>query len=116
LHTLIPDSRLSNEKKALVIVYAWGKGSASDPGQAIKSMSISSELVVVHANELFEGWRLGVPAFAKDLEHDPARKTRVKDKAAKFFLEWDTAMMRDANALLNEWKVQSTEPEKQKGK
>jgi hypothetical protein len=105
LHTLTPDSRLSEKKKARLIAYAWGQASVSDLQRSIDSMGLSSELVAVHANDLFEGWRLGVLAFAKELEHDPARKACVEEKAAKFFLEFDSGMMRDVNAILDQCKM-----------
>jgi hypothetical protein len=87
LHTFTAESRLSSEKKALRIFYAWGTGSVQYLQRLIDSSHKSSEYVAVHVNDLYKGWQLGVKNFIEDLEKDHERKSRVYKKAAKFFTE-----------------------------
>ena len=87
LHTFTPDSRLSIEGKARRICYAWGTASVQNLQRTIDLMNKSSEIVAVHVNELYEGWRLGLSAFVTELESDLTRKARVYEKAGKFFGE-----------------------------
>jgi hypothetical protein len=89
LHTFSADSRLSSERKARRILYAWGTAIVEDLQRSIDLINKSKEYVAVHLNDLYEGWRLGVLNFTEDLENDQERKLRVHEKAAKFFSELD---------------------------
>jgi hypothetical protein len=87
LHTFSPDSRLTSKGKARRIYYAWGKASVQHLQRTIDLMEKSNELVAVHVNGLYEGWRLGVLKFIEELEKDRERKLQVFEKATKFFSE-----------------------------
>ena len=87
LHTFSSDSHLTSQRKARRICYTWGTASVHDLQRTIGLMKKSKELVAVHVNDLYEGWRLGVFNFTKELEEDRERKLRVHEKAAKFFSE-----------------------------
>jgi hypothetical protein len=87
LHTFSADSRLSSERKARRIFYAWGTAIVQDLQRSIDLINKSTECVAVHVNDLYEGWRLGVLHFTEELEKDHERKLRVHEKAAKFFSE-----------------------------
>ena len=90
LHTFSAESRLSSEKKARRIFYAWGTAKVHDLQRLIDLSNKSTEYVAVHVNDLYEAWRLGVLNFTKDLKKDHKRQSRVYEKAAKFFTELGT--------------------------
>ncbi len=101
LHTFSPDSRLSLKGKARRFCYAWGTASAEDMQRTIDLANKSTELVAVHVNDLYEGWRLGLLAFTQELQNDPGRKSRVCRKAEKFFAEVGLEVVRDALTRLD---------------
>src|SRR5262245_35434158 len=101
LHTMTPDSRLSFEGKARRICYAWGTASVQHMQRTIDLAGKSNEYVAVHVNELFEAWRLGLLAFSKELDNDPARRARVHAKAAQFFSDLGMDAVRDALAVMD---------------
>jgi hypothetical protein len=101
LHTFSPDSRLSLERKARRFCYAWGTASAQEMQRAIDLTNKSTELVAVHVNDLYEGWRLALLAFTEEVENDPERKSRVCTRAEKFFAEVGLEVVREALARLN---------------
>ena len=87
LHTFTPDSQLSSIGKARRIYYAWGTASVQDLQRTIDLINNSGEYVAVHINDLYEAWRLGVLHFTEELEKASDRKSRVYNKAGKFFSE-----------------------------
>lgn len=62
LHRLTPDSRLTNEKKASIIAYAWGNDDSELLNQSI-IYSNYQNLKVIHINDLYESLRLGILRF-----------------------------------------------------
>ena len=85
LHTLTPDSQLSSAGKVRRISYAWGTATVQDLQRTIDLTNKTDELVVVHVNDLYEAWRLGVLQLTEDLEKSTERKSQVYKKASKFF-------------------------------
>ena len=102
LHTFTADSKLSSQRMARRIVYAWGRASTGDLQRTIDVISKSQEYVAVHANDLHEAWRLGVGQFVEDLEKDLSRKTRVYRKANRFFTEIGLERMSDIMNAVND--------------
>jgi len=62
LHTLTPESDLSNNGKALQIAYAWGNASVNDLEVSI-NLSEFSGMTCLHINDLFESFKLGLLLF-----------------------------------------------------
>ncbi len=61
LHTLTPNSKKTNEKKASVIAYSWGN---YDVNILDKSISYSNkELKALHINDLYDSLRKGTIKF-----------------------------------------------------
>jgi hypothetical protein len=100
LHTFSPDSRLSSQGKARRICYAWGTGRAQDLQRTIDLTNKSTEYVAVHVNDLYEGWRLGLLAYTEELKNDSVRRSRVYEKAGKFFSELDLGTVSNILAKL----------------
>lgn len=86
LHTFTGDSGLSSSGKARGICYAWGTASADDLRRVLDELGKSEEYVAVHANDLYEAWKLGLTQFMADLEKDASRKAGVCRKANRFFV------------------------------
>jgi hypothetical protein len=85
LHTFTSGSKSSKEGKARQLAYAWGIATAEDLQQSLNNSGSGAECIAVHVQELYDAWRQGLLAFAKELEADPARMALVEDKADKFF-------------------------------
>ncbi len=86
LHTLTADSRLSADSRARRVLYAWGTAGTKALENAVESSGKSSECVVLHIDDLYEAWRLGVSVFLDELATDSAKSARVYKKAARFFV------------------------------
>jgi hypothetical protein len=84
LLTLTPVSSIA---KARRICYAWGTAIGQNLQRTIDLTNKSGEYVAVHINDLYEAWRHGVLQFTEELEKDSDRKSRVYNKAGKFFSE-----------------------------
>jgi hypothetical protein len=86
LHTFTSCSRLSSVGKANIIFYAWGKANAEDMQRIMDYKNKSSNHpIVIHVDELYQAWLLGLGLWGKDLDCDSDKSTRVIAKAAKFF-------------------------------
>jgi hypothetical protein len=83
LHTFTPNSKLSNDRRARRICYAWGNSRAEDLQRTINLANKGTEYVAVKVEELFTAWLGGVSAFIDELESDTARSVRVAAKAPR---------------------------------
>src|SRR5437016_7477104 len=73
LHTFTPNSKLSSDKKARRICYAWGNSPGEDLQRTIDLAKTGNEYVAVKVEKLFAAWRDGVLAFTEELDADIAR-------------------------------------------
>jgi hypothetical protein len=87
LHTFTPNSKLSSDKKARRICYAWGKSRAEDVQRTIDLAQTGNQYVAVQVETLFAAWRHGVLAFTEELDANTARTVAVMAKAKNFFSE-----------------------------
>src|ERR1700730_11609505 len=85
LHTYTPESRLSRERNAKEIYYAWGTGKAEDLEEAMNRSNWKTPAVAVHADELLRAVGRGFDKFFRDLPKDPRRSALVYDRAGKWF-------------------------------
>jgi hypothetical protein len=85
IHTLTPYSNLSKTGKARMVCCAWGVASADLLQQWIQEAGKQDELVAVHVDDLYRGWKLGVERFIQDLRNDPSRQAEVLGRAEHFF-------------------------------
>lgn len=86
LHTFTSASQLSSSGKANIIFYAWGKANTEHMQRIMDHKNTSSNHpTVVHIDELYQAWLLGLEQWGKDLDSDSYRSARVIAKAAKFF-------------------------------
>ncbi|MFM2581085.1 hypothetical protein [Vibrio fortis] len=69
LHTLTPDSDLSEQKKARVVTYAWGDSDVEQLKIAIDRFS-DTEYVAIHVNDLLDSLKQGVVLFMEELPSD----------------------------------------------
>lgn len=87
LHTLTPDSHLSNMGEARIVSYYWGTGDHSVIQQTIDASGEPDSHVAVRIEDLHMAWRRGVSAFWGDVRADPARRVRVYGRASNFYYE-----------------------------
>lgn len=95
VHTLTPEAKLVEQKKARYLGYAWGNATAAALQQATDPTE--TRMVAVHVNELFEAFQLGLTSFIEDVCKDDqgdanqrARQQRVLDRAGKAFCQFLT--------------------------
>ncbi|RXJ53794.1 hypothetical protein [Candidatus Marinarcus aquaticus] len=62
LHTLTPNSDLSNNNQASTLWYSWGIGEDIELEQLIKKRKVENAKVI-HINELYESLKLGILQF-----------------------------------------------------
>jgi hypothetical protein len=85
LHTFTPNSKLSRDKKARRICYAWGKSRAEDLQRTIDLAKTGTDYVAVQIEDLFAAWGNGALAFTDELDSDVGRNATVMAKAKNFF-------------------------------
>jgi hypothetical protein len=85
IHTLTPNSSLSERKGVKRIAYAWGKAKQDKLEETVSSLSLSNEISSIHLEDLFCVFKDG---FADYLEHmfssDEKREQFLK-KAGQHF-------------------------------
>jgi hypothetical protein len=102
LHTFTPNSKLSSEKKARRICYAWGKSRGEDLQRTIDLAKTADEYVAVKVEELFAAWRDGVLTFTEDLDAGSARTVAVMAKAKNLFSELGTDSVTELLAAVDQ--------------
>jgi hypothetical protein len=90
LHTLTPDSDMSDAGKARRICYAWGDRSADEMQKLIARVRTDSLYVWVHVGEVLEAWRLGIKLLEDEMAKDAAKAARIYARTNKFFDEAST--------------------------
>lgn len=78
VHSYSSESRLSRERKAKAISYAWGTAKEETLRAVIAQSSIRDKLEVVHITKLLEALKTGVMEFIKAKEGNSLVQSRVK--------------------------------------
>jgi len=91
LHTLTPNSDLSQNKGVRQIAYAWGKAKNEDLMESISELSMVDNLVSIHIEDLFWAFRRGFDDYIKYMFKNEDEKEKFLSKAEKHFssLEMD---------------------------
>ncbi|WP_192943710.1 hypothetical protein [Vibrio diabolicus] len=77
LHTLTPNSDLSEKKKARVVMYAWGDADVDFLRKQIELVG-SKGYVAVHMNDLWSAFKNGVLSFMKEFSNDMEAQKRAR--------------------------------------
>jgi hypothetical protein len=85
IHTYTAFSKLVEKGKARIITYAWGTAKSSDFQKLIDMTSWTDKAVVLHVEELYEAWRLGLLAFVDELKDDRIKAQAVYERSSNFF-------------------------------
>jgi hypothetical protein len=94
LHTLTPDSDLSEKKGINRIMYAWGNALQTDLDTSIKLLEYP-RYVAVHVNDIFLSFKNGFADYLQTLETDKVKKELFYEKANKHFVNMDSTVIKD---------------------
>ena len=86
LHTLTPNSDLSNNKEASVLWYSWGEGENIELIKLIKT-SQEQNVKSIHINDLFESLKLGMLKFIQVQNLDENSQKRINQHYANITKE-----------------------------
>lgn len=84
VHTYTSKSSLSESGGAREIVYAWGNRKPETLQQAIGLTTFKNTLVL-HIDNLFEAFRVGVAAFLDEVNKQPELTNLVSERSRKLF-------------------------------
>jgi hypothetical protein len=85
VHTLTPDSDMSDQGKARRICYVWGNRSADALQALTVCAGLADQFVCVKIDDLFEAWQRGVDLLMQEMDCDPDRASRIHARVARFF-------------------------------
>lgn len=94
LHTMTPDSDLSDSKKATPVYYAWGKASVEELNKSINAIR-PGELCAIHLEDLSKSFRFGVGHFIENCGDD----IECEGRMAKHFSNLDISTVAKFNKL-----------------
>ena len=78
LHTMTPNSQLSESSKAVPISYAWGTASLEELKKATDTV-MPGKISYLHLNDLSESFKLGLALFSELNEDTEECKARMKN-------------------------------------
>jgi hypothetical protein len=85
LHTLTPDSRLSDTGKARLLCYVWGDRDPEALHKTNVKLGMDDRYVAVGVADLFEAWKGAVGGFMQEMAQDPDYAVRVYERAGRYF-------------------------------
>lgn len=85
LHTLTPNSFLSEKKSVRKIAYAWGKAKNEDLEESISSFSMSDSLVSIHLEDLFWSFREGFADYLEYISGCDEERQKFLEKSGQHF-------------------------------
>lgn len=94
LHTLTPNSTLTEKKGVKKIVYAWGKGKQKNLEDAINITEYPG-IVAVHIQDIFKSFYNGYADFLEMLEIDPTNKELFMRKASKHLASMEISTLEE---------------------
>lgn len=77
LHTMTPNSQLSDRNQAVPLNYAWGTASLEELKKSTEAIK-PGELSYVHLNDLAQSFKLGLARFVESDANKQACKDRMK--------------------------------------
>ena len=94
LHSLSPNSDLSEKHGVRMISYAWGN---ADQNQLIESMKLLdyTKSAVLHINDLYSSFRKGFVNYLEALENDTNKKALFKEKSKKLFQDTEISVIQN---------------------
>lgn len=92
LHTLTPESDLSEKKNVRLISYAWGTAQQKDLEETIKRIEYPG-LVAVHVNDILYSFMNGLADFINSLDIDHASRDSFIQKASKHFTNTEISVV-----------------------
>lgn len=92
LHTLTPDSDLSDFKGVRRIAYAWGTAKSYDLQESIEILE-RDDIVAIHIEDLLESFRNGFADFIEQSMVDVDGEEALKNKASIHFANIDIETM-----------------------
>ncbi len=100
IHSYTSESRLTRQKEAREVYYAWGTARAQDLQMTVDHLGRNA--VTVHIDNLFEALKRGAGRFLQSLSNDPSHANRVDARAAKFFAPISPELVSDAIEAMKE--------------
>jgi hypothetical protein len=94
LHTLTPNSTLSDIKGVNKIYYAWGKAKPDDMNETTRLLNYPG-LVTIHLENLFNSFKNGFADYLDSLEQDSHKKELFATKANKHFAITNISTIKD---------------------
>lgn len=95
LHTLTPNSKLSENKGVRKIAYAWGKAKHEDLEESISSISMSKSIVSIHINDLYWAFREGFADYLELVFSNKESKEKFLNKSGQHFVNLEMEKMED---------------------
>ena len=81
LHTMTPDSQLSERNQAVPLNYAWGTASLEELKKSTEAI-MPGELSYVHLSDLAQSFKLGLARFVENDANEQGCKDRMKKNYA----------------------------------
>ena len=95
LHTLTPNSTLSQNKGIRQIAYAWGKAKNEDLMESISELSMTDNLVSVHLEDLFLAFRRGFADYLEYVFNNEDEKVKFLSKSGQHFSNLEMEQMNE---------------------
>ncbi|MFA6164631.1 MAG: hypothetical protein WC685_14530 [Methylobacter sp.] len=105
LHTLTPNSRLSEKKGVRKVAYAWGKASPDKLTESISALSMRNSLASVHIEDLFWSFRNSFANYMDHVFNDNEERAKFLNKAGEHFTNLEMAKMDDFLAITRKTKA-----------
>lgn len=85
LHTLTPNSNLSEKKGVRKVAYAWGKADSEKLEESISALSMSDSIVSVHLEDLFWSFSNGFTNYIEHVFDNDQQREKFLRKAGVHF-------------------------------
>ena len=85
LHTLTPNSTLSEKKGVRKIAYAWGKAKHEELEESISALSMSDNIASVHLEDLFWSFREGFADYLDQIFSSNKEREKFLLKSGQHF-------------------------------
>jgi hypothetical protein len=86
LHELISESKLSKDKKAKQIFYAWGNADINILKETIKNSDNEDECLALKLEEIFDAFKIGMSKCYEEISKYSSWTYSFNEKAAKYFV------------------------------
>ena len=93
LHTLTPNSTLSDKKGVRRIAYAWGKAKTIELEESISALSMEDDVVSIHLEELFWAFRRGFADYLDYVFGNDQERDKFLSKSGQHFANLEMGKM-----------------------